>query len=1045
MRGHAAGAAQRPGQRTGIIEPGPADRRPGIAAVLGHLRLGLAARLLLAFAALVIPLLLFSVWSFQRSLAERRDAALTDTVESAQTAAALVFGLLRDLDTTSAVMGLAFGQQVRPLDQATAGPTLTALAERYSTIRAVFLTDPAGRVIAAQRGEGIGVDVGGRPYTQALLSGQEFVLTDATTGIQSGEPTVTLARTVRTPDGALRAFLMIAFYPGQLADLFPGALPADASLTVLDRRGQIIYSSTSPNLPANERDLGGSPLVQAALAGAVATTSGTTGLDGQERLGALAPVRDYGWVAIYSRTTAAVAGPLERLYRRQLIGLGAVTLLAFVAALLLSRRLTGRLTRLAAHARAVGHGETTTRAPLEGPVEVQELATALNAMAAEIQDRFAEREAAAAAVREAEARYRGIFEHALEGIFQTGFDGRFRAVNPAGARLLGYDSPEALMAEVDDVRVLYADPERLADYQREMRARGQVTNFEFELRQRDGSTRWVSLNARAMRRPDGRVDTVEGMVSDITDRKAAAETGLRLAAIVDSSEDAIIGKTLDGVITNWNAAAERMYGYPAAEAVGRSIAMLVPPDRPDELPGIMARLRRGEAIEQYETERVRRDGSRLAVALTISPIREPDGHIIGASTIARDITERKQAERERARLLRAEQAARAEAEAANQAKDDFLSVLSHELRTPLTSILGFTSLLRRRFAGGDGTLARGLETIERSARTQARLVGDLLDISRILAGKLELEVAPTELVPVIEAAVEGVRPAAEEKGLALTTELEPEVGEVPGDAVRLQQVLTNLLANAVKFTPERGRVTVRLDEEGGEARITVGDTGVGIAPEFLPHVFERFRQADGSSTRAYGGLGLGLSIVRDLVALHGGHVSAESAGPGRGASFTVCLPLAAAPSPEQAVARPAGQDGARSATGALAGTSVLVVDDDTDTRAFLEQLLTGEGATVTTASSGAEGRAAFARARPAVLVVDIGMPEEDGHAFIRQVRRLPEAAGGRTPALALTAYASLEDRRQALAAGFNAHLAKPVDPPALIASLLDLARPHQRA
>jgi PAS domain S-box-containing protein len=360
-------------------------------------------------------------------------------------------------------------------------------------------------------------------------------------------------------------------------------------------------------------------------------SEGATGVDGQERLGALAPVREYGWVAGYSRTTEAVFG-----------GLAAVTLLACLVALLLGRGLSGRLARLAADARAFGRGETSGPAPSGGSIEVQELATACNAMAEEVRTRFAEREAA-------EARYRGIFEGALEGIFQTGFDGRFRTVNPAAARMLGYDTPEELIAAVTDVRQLYADPARFGDYLREVQARGVVTGFEFEIRRRDGSTRWVTLNARALPGEDGRIAQVDGMATDITDRKAAAETRLRLAAIIDSSDDAIIGKTLDGVITSWNRAAERMYGYAAEEAVGRSIGMLVPDDRPDELPAILARLRRGEPISRYETERVRRDGTRLTVSLTISPI-EDEGRTIGASTIARDITESKRAETA-ARLL----------------------------------------------------------------------------------------------------------------------------------------------------------------------------------------------------------------------------------------------------------------------------------------------------------------------------------------------------------------------------------------------------------
>ncbi len=877
--------------------------------VTGRFRVSLTTRLLLAFAALIIPLLLFSVWSFQRSLVERRAILQRDVVGSAETSASLVASLLGDLDSTSALMSLNFGQQPGPLDQTTIGLSLTAMSERYQVIRAVFVTDLSGRVVAAQRAEGIGVDLGNRPYTRALLGGQDFILTDVVQGLQSGEPTITMARTIRAPDGGLRGLMVIAFYPGQLAELFPRALPVDANLTVVDRGGQVIYSSARTNLSAAERDLGGEPPVQAALGGKAALTAGI-GFEGRDRLGAVAPVRDYGWAVGYSRTTESVEGPLGRLFRRQLAGLGVITLAALVAALLLIRRLTRRLTQLAAHAHAFGRGEQPAPVPVSGPVEVQALATAFNEMAAEVQARFAEREIA-------EARYRGIFDHALEGIFQTGFNGSFQTVNPAAARLLGYESPEELITTVTNVRQLYADPKQLDEYLQMMQTRGEVANFEVEVRRKDGSTRWVLLNARAKHGAGGRIETVEGMVTDITDRKRV--------------------------------------------------------------------------------------------------------------------------ESERERWLRAEQDARSAAEAANRAKDEFLSVLSHELRTPLTPILGFTAMLRRKGVETvpPETLTRALETIDRSARTQARLVDDLLDLSRVMAGKLQLDLRPTELLPVIEAVVETVRPAAESKGVALLTELERDVGPVLGDADRLQQAVANLLTNAVKFTPEGGVVTVRLTRDGVNAIIAVTDTGIGIEPDFLEHVFERFRQADASSTRVHGGLGLGLSIVHDLVALHGGRVTAASAGHGRGATFTVCIPLAAGiPSgPGEPAAGDSDSGEAAPAAPALAGIRVLVVEDDADTRAVLEQLLAAEGAMVTVAASSVEGLAALENVRPDVLVVDIGMPEEDGHAFIGKVRARAAVAGGQTPAVALTAFATVAGRRRAMASGFNAHLAKPVDPPVLMAAI----------
>jgi PAS domain S-box-containing protein len=520
------------------------------------------------------------------------------------------------------------------------------------------------------------------------------------------------------------------------------------------------------------------------------------------------------------------------------------------------------------------------------------------------------------ALREVEARYRSIFEHAVEGIFQTGFDGHFQAVNPAAARMLGYASPDQLMAEVTDLRRLYVDPARQDDYIQLMQAHGEVTNFECQARRRDGDALWISLNARAVRTADGRIRSVEGLVTDISGRKRA--------------------------------------------------------------------------------------------------------------------------EQEREQLLLRERDARAAAEAANRAKDEFLSLLSHELRTPLTPILAFTQLLRRK-TPDEAMLARALETIDRNARVQARLVSDLLDVSRIVTGKLQIEPEPADLPPVIAAALDAVRPAAEAKAITLTSDIDPHVGAVMGDPDRLQQVVWNLLTNAVKFTPEGGRVEVRLAQNGAEACITVTDTGQGIAADFLPHVFERFRQADVSNTRTSGGLGLGLAIVGHLVELHGGHVTASSAGVGQGATFDVRLPLA--------IAHPqAGGDGDTSPAcsveaarpALLTGIHALVVEDDADTRAALVAVLEGDGATVTAVASTAEAEAALNAVHPDVLLTDIAMPGEDGYHLIAKVRARPVSAGGSIPALAVTAFASGDDRRRALAAGFQDHLAKPIEATAVVAALVRL-------
>jgi signal transduction histidine kinase/CheY-like chemotaxis protein len=393
------------------------------------------------------------------------------------------------------------------------------------------------------------------------------------------------------------------------------------------------------------------------------------------------------------------------------------------------------------------------------------------------------------------------------------------------------------------------------------------------------------------------------------------------------------------------------------------------------------------------------------------------------------------------RLLAAEQAARSAAEAANRMKDDFLATVSHELRTPLTAMLGWVWWLRR--GAADETMRdRALETVERNARAQAQLVEDLLDVSRIVTGKLRLEVRMSDLRAVIEAAADSVRTAADAKGITLESVLPAVPLSMAVDPDRLQQVVWNLLSNAIKFTPEGGRVQVELQQGRAEVCVVVRDTGAGISPAFLPYVFDRFRQGETSSTRAYGGLGLGLAIVRHLVELHGGVVQAESDGEGRGATFTVTLPM-------RAERRLAGEDtatrlqavrGPAARTRALDGVHVLVVEDAEDTRDLLATILTQHGATVDAVASVPAARDAMARRVPSVLVSDIGMRGEDGYTLIRDLRRRTDATRA-VAAIAVTAYAGIDDRRRALREGYDAHVAKPVDPDRLVALIADLAPP----
>jgi signal transduction histidine kinase/DNA-binding response OmpR family regulator len=408
-----------------------------------------------------------------------------------------------------------------------------------------------------------------------------------------------------------------------------------------------------------------------------------------------------------------------------------------------------------------------------------------------------------------------------------------------------------------------------------------------------------------------------------------------------------------------------------------------------------------------------------------------------ATKLRLEIAERKQAEEQRAEMLVREQAARADAEQANRTKDEFLATLSHELRTPLTAILGWSHLVRTGKLE-PAQLTRALETIERNARSQSQLIDDLLDVSRIITGKLQIEPRPIDVCSVIEAAIEAIKPSFESKDIKIETALEPAACLVLGDANRLQQVFWNLLSNAVKFTPEAGTVRVQVKRMPPIVRVSVSDSGIGIKPEFLPFIFDRFRQADGSTTRVHGGLGLGLSIVKHLVQMHGGNVQVESRGENKGAVFAVDFPLAAASS--SAVSdNGSAKDAELSVLPAgfarvLEGLRILVVDDEPDARELVRAILTGCGGEVNCCESAAEAMTAIREWKPDLLVSDIGMPNEDGYSLIRKVRKL-RSKRSKLPAVALTAYATKEDKARALATGFQMHVAKPIEPETLVMSI----------
>jgi PAS domain S-box-containing protein len=458
---------------------------------------------------------------------------------------------------------------------------------------------------------------------------------------------------------------------------------------------------------------------------------------------------------------------------------------------------------------------------------------------------------------------------------------------------------------------------------------------------------------------------------------------------------------------------------------------------PDDLPLTRAdvqRLLAGE-IASYSRERryIRKDGAQIWLQTSVTLLRDAAGAPRRFVSVVEDITQRKA-------LLESERAARTEAERLGELKDQFLATLSHELRTPLSAILGWSQVLQRREFGREEQL-KAVQTIERNARIQAQLIEDLLDMSRIASGKLRLDVQPVEPAPLVEAAVQTVRPAAEAKGIRLETVIDPFAGPVSGDPGRLQQVVLNLLSNAIKFSPKDGRVQVLLQRAASNIEIVVADNGIGIRPEFLAHVFERFRQADASTTRRYSGLGLGLSIVKQLVELHGGTVQAHSAGESRGATFTVRLPLTAVhraqpAHPAAPAVRPADD---YSSVADLSGLRILVVDDEADARNLVQQLLEECGARIFTAAGVDQALALIRRERLDLLVSDIGMPGTDGYELLERVRDLEDPAAASLPAIALTAFARSEDRTRALRSGFLLHLSKPVEPAELIATVASVA------
>ena len=509
----------------------------------------------------------------------------------------------------------------------------------------------------------------------------------------------------------------------------------------------------------------------------------------------------------------------------------------------------------------------------------------------------------------------------------------------------------------------------------------------------------------------------------------------RFRLVVESIRDyAIFWLDPGGHVASWNAGAERLKGYRAEEVIGTHFSRFYRSE--DVAASKCERVLEAAAQDgRFEEDgwRVRKDGSHFWANIVITALRDSVGQLLGFAKVVRDLTERRKAEEERLRL--------AQAQEAHRITTEFLATISHELRTPLTAILGWARLLEGGHDRDPAVTSKALQTIRRNAEAQTRLIDDMLDVSRVITGKMRIDAKPTDMATIVRDAMDVVRLAAEAKEIDLAVERFDEPAMLVGDAGRLQQAVWNILSNAVKFTNPGGTVRVCLKQEGGDIHVTVQDTGRGIEPEFLPHVFERFRQADTSTTRQFNGLGLGLAIVRHIAELHGGTVQAESAGRDRGATFHLALPVRAV-TPMDSEPRPPSRgrpEHRAHASVRLDDLRVLVVDDAPDAREVIAAVLDQQGAAVLTAASVDEARDVFARWRPDVLISDIAMPDQDGYALIQSIRSLHRDHGGATPAIALTAYNREEDRRLVLASGFNAHVAKPVQPQDLLRAIDDVS------
>ena len=654
-----------------------------------------------------------------------------------------------------------------------------------------------------------------------------------------------------------------------------------------------------------------------------------------------------------------------------------------------------------------------------------------------------------------EERFRLLVDSIVDyAIFILDPEGYIRTWNSGAQRVKGYRAEEIIGEHFSRFYPREAVESGWPQY--ELQQAAKVGRFEDEgwRIRKDGSKFWANVVITALRSGSGHLEGFAKITRDLTERKVHEETLRRseerfrlfMEAVTDY---AIFMLDANGYVLTWNAGAQRTKGYLPDEIIGQHFSRFYPPD---VVASGWPEHELQEAVEKgrfrEEGWRIRKDGSPFWADVAITPLRDPAGQLYGFAQITRDLSERKRAEaaaehgERREELLDAERAARIEAQRAARSKDDFLATLSHELRTPLNAILGWAQILQRSGALRAEDLKRGTDAIERNARAQVHLIDELLDLSRIMAGRVTLDVQPLMPVDIVLGVVESVEPAARAKGVRLERILDPQAGPVSGDPVRLQQIVSNLLGNATKFTPKGGRVQVLLERVNSHIELTVSDTGIGIAPGFLPQVFDRFSQEDSSASRTHGGLGLGLAIAKQLVELHGGTLRAKSAGEGRGASFVVNLPLivAATGRREPNHFHPTHSAAPETPTPLpkLDGVRVLVVDDERDARDLIRRVLEEHGAVVSAVASGREALRALATEPPDVLLSDVGMPGMDGYQFMRSVRA-SDLDYRRVPAIALTAFARGEDRKKALLAGYQSHLAKPFDIAELVIVVAGLA------